>query len=83
MIRAAQGRWKCTETPDQKYTMLHRTEMVNLVPSMYRMLVTQHNGTESTTLCYRDFGICWARSPPQAEIDCCCAGELDQRIQQQ
>ena len=44
---------------------------------------TQYSGTESTTLCYRDFGICWARSPSQAEIDCCCAGELDHRIQQQ
>eukprot|EP01047_Picozoa_sp_COSAG01_P032275 COSAG01_NODE_2324_length_7907_cov_69.755763_4_plen_154_part_00 len=40
-------------------------------------------GSISPTLCYRDFGICWAQSPSQAEIDCCCARELDHRIQQQ
>jgi len=35
LIRAAQGRWLCTETPDEKYTMLHRTEMVKLATTIY------------------------------------------------
>ena len=30
LVRAAQGRWLCTETPDEKYTMLHRSKMVSL-----------------------------------------------------
>ena len=36
LVRAAQGRWLCTETPDQKYTMLHHTEMVELATKMFR-----------------------------------------------
>jgi len=35
LLRAAQGRWLCTETPDQKYTMLHHTEMVDLATTIF------------------------------------------------
>jgi hypothetical protein len=35
LMRAAQGRWRCTETPDEKYTILHRTEMVQLATTIY------------------------------------------------
>ena len=35
LIRAAQGRWRCIETPDEKYTTLHRTEMVELATKIF------------------------------------------------
>jgi hypothetical protein len=35
LMRAAQGRWLCTETPDQRYTMLHRTEHVELATTIF------------------------------------------------
>ena len=35
LMRAAQGRWLCTETPDQSYTMLHRTEHVELATTIF------------------------------------------------
>jgi hypothetical protein len=36
LVRAAQGRWLCTETPDEKYTMLHRSKMVSLATTILR-----------------------------------------------
>jgi len=36
LVRAAQGRWLCTETPDEKYTMLHRSKMVSLATTVLR-----------------------------------------------
>jgi hypothetical protein len=36
LVRAAQGRWLCTETPDEKYTMLHRSKMISLATTILR-----------------------------------------------
>ena len=33
-IRAAHGRWKAVETPDQSYTFVHQGEMVALATTM-------------------------------------------------
>lgn len=34
LIRAAHGRWRAVETPDQSYTFVHQAEMVSLATSM-------------------------------------------------
>jgi hypothetical protein len=34
LIRAAHGRWRAVETPDQSYTFVHQAEMVSFATSM-------------------------------------------------
>jgi hypothetical protein len=35
IVRASQGRWRCVETPDEHYTSIHHSVMVNLASTLF------------------------------------------------